>query len=229
MRGIDANGTVNLTADDDITAGSVGGANNGNTADIVATGNIVLNATNGDITIGGDNNAAYSAVTSTTGTVSMTAGSDININSNYATGTVIQAANTGLSLPNYAVSLNAGNDINFAALNTSIDAGSAPIHLVANGLITDNNTHIDIVGGDLVAEAGVGIGNGDKIETKVSRLAAWVTTGNGNIEFENTGDLILDDLVGWGYAVSNAGTGDINITVNSNLTVDDPVNSNGGD
>jgi len=227
--GIYANGTVNLTADDDITAGSVGGSNNGNTADIVASKNITLNATNGDITIGGDNNNAYSGVISTTETVNMTAGNNININSNCATGTVIQAANTVISLPGYAVSLNAGGNINFAAVNTSIDAGNAPVHLVAGGSITDNNTNIDIVGGDLVAEGGVGIGSGNAIETKVSRLAARVTTGNGNIEFENiTGDLTLDDLVAWGYAVNNAGTGNINITVNSNLTVDDPVNTHGG-
>ena len=113
-----------------------------------------------------------------------------------------------------------------------VDAGTGNVEIqVLYGAITDNNgNNLNIIGKDLILSAQTGIGSGDALETQVSNLAARVTSGTatGRIEIINTGDLTLDDLAGWGYAVRNAGSGYIIITVNSNLTIDDPVISNGG-
>src|SRR4030042_966599 len=101
--------------------------------------------------------------------------------------------------------------------------------LGSGGAVLDGNGSANNVEGyALVIDSGTGIGSGDALETEVSCLAARVTTGHGNIEIVNTGDLYLGDLAGWGYAVQNFGTGTVNITVNSNMAVDSPVISNGG-
>ncbi|MGC8977470.1 MAG: filamentous hemagglutinin N-terminal domain-containing protein, partial [Candidatus Ratteibacteria bacterium] len=106
---------------------------------------------------------------------------------------------------------------NGLALNL-VDAGrgnvSINLHL---GAITDNNgTNLNIRGTNLILSAETGIGSGDALETQVTNLTARVTSGaaTGNIEIENTGDLTLGNLAGWGEAVRNFGSGDIIITVN---------------
>jgi len=117
------------------------------------------------------------------------------------------------------------------ALNL-VNAGLGDVDIeVALGAITDNNGgDLNIIGRDLILSAETGIGSHNALETQVSNLSARVTSGTatGGIEIINTGDLTLDDLAGWGYAVRNAGSGWITITVNSNLTIDDPVISTGG-
>ena len=182
-----------------------------------------VNAVSGDITL----TLLAGTLTSNTGTkitgdeLVVNGADAININTNVNTLTA--------STNNADITITEDNGL---ALNL-VDAGLGDVYIeVALGAITDNNgPNLNIIGTDLILSAETGIGSGDAIETKVTNLTARVTstTATGNIEIENTGDLTLGNLAGWGEAVRNFGSGDIIITVNSNLTIDASISSAGGD
>ena len=68
--------------------------------------------------------------------------------------------------------------------------------------MTDSNgSQMNIIGNTAVLDAATGIGHGDALETQLTTLAARVrsSSANGNIEISNDGDLLLNDIAGWGY------------------------------
>ncbi|MEW6486100.1 MAG: hypothetical protein AB1423_16055, partial [Pseudomonadota bacterium] len=108
----------------------------------------------------------------------------------------------------------------------SVTAGTgvnADVEIYAfGGAIVDNNgPALNITANDLTLGAFNGIGSGDALETAADRLQADNTTIN-NIEVDNTGALILDDIQAWGYAVSNLGN-QVIIRASSPLTVNADV------
>jgi len=114
----------------------------------------------------------------------------------------------------------------------TVTAREDDVTIISAGAIIDNNADTNnITALNLILDAATGIGSGNAIETQVSNLAARVKSGTatGNIEIDNTGDLTLGNLAGWGEAVRNFGSGNINILVHSNLAIEDPIMTAGGD
>jgi filamentous hemagglutinin family protein len=149
----------------------------------------------------------------------------VNINTNVNT-LAARTDNSNISIREINNPGDSGLALNF------VDAGTGNVEIqVLYGAITDNNgNNLNIIGKDLILSAQTGIGSGDAIETQVSNFAGRLTdlAATGNIEIINTGDLTLSDLGHDGFAVHNLGSGQIIISVNSNLTIDAPVVSSGG-
>ncbi|RKY39070.1 MAG: hypothetical protein DRP76_03755, partial [Candidatus Omnitrophota bacterium] len=98
------------------------------------------------------------------------------------------------------------------------------------GALTDNNGALpNIIADTAILDTGTGIGSGNALETQLGTLNARVrnSSATDNIEIENTGDLNLDDLAGWGYSVNNLGLGDVYITTHSDLTILSPIKALG--
>jgi len=217
------NGDINISARDTIDLTTI----------VAGTGDVTVASNFGDININSvsaDNlnassedgiTVANSTITTFTGQVTGTG--DINVNNE--TDSIVLAF---VQTANGDITINAGGDIYV----TSVSAIDHRVTLTSGDEIIDNNATAttDIKSNDLILDAVVGIGHGDAIDTEVKNLSARVTTttGGNNIEIFNTGDLTLDDLAGWGYAVRNFGTGTIDIEVLSNLTIGSPVISGGG-
>jgi len=217
------NGDINISAKDNIALNSVN-ANAGNMEINSTSGAITataLTANNLDASAEDGINVSNSALNTLTANVTETG--DITFGNEGG-----QITLTSVQTPNGDISITAGGDI----LVTYVSAIDHQVSLTSSGGgILDNNATAtnDIFADNLIISAVTGIGSTDALETEVGKLAAQVTAaGTGNIKIINTGDLVLDNLAGWGYAVKNNGTGTIDITVMSNLTVDDPVISSGG-
>ncbi|MEM5880877.1 MAG: hypothetical protein QXW01_03540 [Candidatus Aenigmatarchaeota archaeon] len=176
---------------------------------IINTGRPVILTATGSIT--DDNDAQVDIVARD---LTLTAETGINLDTEI-TGILTATNNTSGS-----IDINNTRDLLIGLITNT---GRAVI-LTATGLITDNDAQVDIVAGDLTLTAWTGI----DLDTQVNRLAARNIT-QGGIDIINIGDLTLDDLANWGYAIDNAGSGNISIVVNSNLTINASVISNGGD
>jgi len=123
-----------------------------------------------------------------------------------------------------------GGNINLSGVNINlslVNAGTGDVSLTANGAITDNNGGlINIIANTAILDAADGI----NLNTQLGQLSARIRNSNaaGEIDIYNHGALTLSsDLAGWGYAVQNAGSGAVNITTASPLTVNSDVLSNG--
>jgi filamentous hemagglutinin family protein len=219
--GISLNTSINtLTASTTNSNISITEANGLSLNDVTAwTGDVTLTLLAGTLT--------SNAGTKITGDDLVVSGAGaVNINTNVNTLTA-RTDNSNISIRE----INNPGDSGLA-LNL-VDAGTGNVDIgVLYGAITDNNgNNLNIIGRDLILSAETGIGSGNAIETQVSKLAARVTSGaaTGNIEIDNTGDLTLGNLAGWGEAVRNFGSGNINILVHSNLAIEDPIMTAGGD
>ncbi len=248
-----ANGVIDITAGNDLSLISTGHieSTTGNICLTATSGNIVIGpyadgvlSISGNIDLSAGNNVDL-GILDTGGDVTLTLlagvvtdnnGVALNVTADDLTVTAPGGVDLDTSINTLTVDTSVSNgdvtirEADALALNL-VDAGTGNVTIsLADGAITDNNGDSNNINAtDVVLSAVTGIGSGDALEMTVDRLAALVTTGNGNIEIVNTGDLVLDDMAGWGCAVQNVGAGKIDIVVNSNLTVDDPVISNGND
>ncbi len=196
---------------------------------------LTADTTNADIVVTEDSGLTINDINAGTGDVTFTllAGALISNGATKITGNdlVINGAgaiDVNTNVDTLAASTNNANIIidedNALALNL-VDAGTGNVTIsLSGGAITDNNGSSNNVNAtDLILSAVTGIGSGDSLEMTVDRLAVRVTTGNENLRVTNTGDLTLANLAGWGYSISNAGTGYIDIEVNSNILIGSPV------
>jgi hypothetical protein len=180
--------------------GSNGVTNGAGIVDITAASPLTVAAdvnSGGDIILtagesagAGDDLTANANIISSAGNINLRAGDDILQNSG-----LIQAQTSGKT-----IALTAGyNDLdNLGAISQT------------NGA--------NIIGTNLILSATTGIGSGNALETQVSNLQA-TNALSGNIEIANTGNLNLADLSSLGYAVKNFGSGDIDISVASDITL----------
>ncbi len=198
---------------------------------------ITANTTNGNIGLANANAAATTATSLTTGTgnilFTQVGGGPLTVtNATTTNGNILIFSDATMT----ATSVIAGGPGTYIVLSATSgdllvgdveDAGNY-VKLAAAGAVVDNKAGNNVIANTLAIDAGTGIGSGDALETQVTNLAARVTTGNGNIEVANTGNLYLVDAAGWGYAVQNFGTGGINLSAASDVVVISPVISHGG-
>lgn len=105
-------------------------------------------------------------------------------------------------------------------LKAGLYAGIFPI----TGYITDNNgASVNIIATTAILDSTHGI----DLDTQVAQLSARVrfTTATGIIDIDNTGALALNDLASpvWGYSIKNFGSGDVDISTASPITVNADV------
>ena len=118
--------------------------------------------------------------------------------------------------------------------NISIDGmldlnKSTKLALFSRGQILSNNLDpFDIKVNSLILSATNGIGSANALRTQVSNLQAR-NSASGNIKVSNEGGLTLTDLSGWGYAILNSGSGNVDIQAHSSINVKDPIRTKGGD
>ncbi|MFA5304188.1 MAG: hypothetical protein WDL99_00790, partial [Candidatus Omnitrophota bacterium] len=94
------------------------------------------------------------------------------------------------------------------------------------GNIIGNN----VGGPNLIADTAIlNAADGINLKTQVNELSARTAApdATGDIVIVNTGALALNDLAGWGYSVKNFGSGNINISTASPITVNADVIANG--
>jgi hypothetical protein len=243
---LNVNANVTGGLDIQLIAGDNDAANND---DLTIAANVNIQSTAGDILLQAGDDITQAAGTGVIsaggGDIDLVAGHDndgnglINILGKVGSGAenlYVEADQTITALTNVATLTAQTDDADITVTEDNglglnlVDAGTGNVAIsLSDGAITDNNGDSNNINAtDVVLSAVTGIGSGDALEMTVDRLAARVTTGNGNIEIVNTGDLDLDDLSGWGYAVQNSGTGTIDITVNSNITIAGEIVSGGG-
>jgi parallel beta-helix repeat protein len=235
-------GIISLTA----TAGAIGSndaylniaKNTKVNATSTGAGNdIFLNRTSGDIALGTiSSNDDVTVKTTTTGDI-IDNSSDITADLlTFTLAGAIGADGSPINTTTTMLSATASDgDIYIAesddvALNL-LSALSNYINVIAGGEITDNNGGTNnIIATSLLLDSATGLGSGDALETEVSNLAAGVTdtSATGNIKISNTGNLTLKDLASCGYAVKNFGSGSIDISAASTLTIASPVYASGG-
>ena len=238
---LNVNANVTDGMDIVLVAGDNDAANND---DLTIAANVNIQSTSGDILLQAGDDITQAAGTGVIsaggGDIDLLAGHDndgnglINILGKVGSGAenlYVEADQTITALTNVATLTAQTDDADITVTEDNglglnlVDAGTGNVTIsLSGGAITDNNGSSNNVNAtDLILSAVTGIGSGDSLEMTVDRLAVRVTTGNENLRVTNTGDLTLANLAGWGYSISNAGTGYIDIEVNSNILIGSPV------
>ncbi|MDD5238177.1 MAG: filamentous hemagglutinin N-terminal domain-containing protein [Candidatus Omnitrophica bacterium] len=206
-------GLVNISTSSPLTVSSavLAGGNINLSAGGGNTGNLFINAdvqsSGGNVSLSADNNILIND-----GTISSAALLDL-----LAGGGIVQTGGTiGSGIE--SINLTANNDI----ILSDVEGNDVDIWSKL-GSISDSGT-TSITANDLALRANTGI----NLRTAVSRLFAHNQT-SGDINITNTGALELFDLLGLGYGMNNAGTGNINLTTDQNLDITDAVLTHNGD
>jgi filamentous hemagglutinin family protein len=138
---------------------------------------------------------------------------------------IITGYNIGVSKAG-TINLNAKDNVNFGDNGSVYTNGRVNI-TAQNGSIAQSGTAITVIANSLVASAANGIGSANALLTEVSNLQAK-NTSSGNIKVSNEGDINLTDLSGWGFAILNSGSGNVDIEAHSSINVMNPIETNGG-
>ncbi|MDA8215771.1 MAG: hypothetical protein M0Z64_10940, partial [Nitrospiraceae bacterium] len=119
-----------------------------------------------------------------------------------------------------ALTLNADNNIYSNAEISGVN-GSVTLNAPNGAIIDGNGDANNITATDLTLSAWTGIGtSSDALETQVSRLNAY--TSSGDINITNTGNLTIDDfsyISSWGFGVENEGG---NVAITNTGSIDMP-------
>ncbi|WP_425616402.1 beta strand repeat-containing protein [Anatilimnocola sp. NA78] len=223
------NGAINLVTnvadvgDLSITGGSITQAA---AAATTITGNVAFNAQQA-VTL---NNLLSTTGSGATGIVSilanqdgvgaesllMNAGSSISTLNDTATAVTI-TVNTATGTGNATLrGISAGTTAGVAGGRITVNANA--------GAIIDGDNLAPLTAGNLVLQAGAGIGSGDAIETVVSNLEA--VTGSGGVSIANTGNLTLGGLTA--VVGVSAATGNVGVSTTGSLIVSENVTASSG-
>lgn len=127
------------------------------------------------------------------------------------------------------INLNAQDDVTFLAGGSAQTEGVVNITSTGGAIVNSAVPgELNIVAGDASLVAATGIGSGNALVTDIDNLAAKNTT-SGDIVIDNTGDLSIADLNGFGGLINTANGGALELTTDGNLTIDAAVETNAGD
>ncbi|MFH0908675.1 MAG: filamentous hemagglutinin N-terminal domain-containing protein [bacterium] len=178
-----------------------------NSGSITMTNRALTFNGNGNIRYDAGQNATVDSLITSNGYISVTAGNNINQNSNLitlATGTIDVDANSGsITMKDGAISLSGNDNIRYEAGQnvtvSSLIATQGDVSVIAlNGSILDGgNAHPDVVAQKAQFNApngGIGVlgTNANALEIGVSNVAA--RAGNGGINLAMGGDVIIDTV-----------------------------------
>jgi Calx-beta domain/FG-GAP-like repeat/Bacterial Ig domain/TLD len=197
--------TTNTTSGSDLTL-------NANVTAAGGNGNVTLNAASNILQNGGTVSAAGSGAL------------DYNASTASMNGVITMASGTTASSGSGLVAMDAKGSISLASVSTT---GNVLLTATIGAILDNNAAGNNIAAAATVLQTPVGVGTaGNAVETAVTNLEA--SGGTGGVNVVNTGNLTIGGI-GATIGVSATG-GDITVTANGNLTVNEEVvNSGGGD
>lgn len=197
-------GAISLYAGDSISVTAVG------SVAASSTGNVLLYA-------GANYNNGAPSNGTTTGDITITSGGTVSS----AAGDVTLLARRDV----FVSGVTAGNQVSITADDAGPSGGATDF---VGAIIDNDGLLVNVTAPSLQMRAASGIGSGDALETAVGTLAALNNT-SGNIEVDNaTGALLTVGTLAPVTGIQHTGTGNIILTHDAGLDVNDPVKAFNG-